>query len=587
MRLATPTILLATVLALGVTACSSSSRPNPDAGARPPTIKYGQISSGMDPTAKGPAAPIPGAKAGGTLTVLNTGGNQSLDPTDSYGLLNSSILNGMVARTLTQYQYNPKTGHETLVPDLATDLGRHNKDYTRWTFTLKKGIKFENGQTVTPQDIKFGIMRSFDRQSFPDGANYSNLYFLHGDTYTGPYGKDKGKPYDGVLINGQNITIKMSKPFPGMPYWAAFPAMGPIPQGAVSDPAKYALHPWSTGPYKFQSYTPNVSLVLVKNPYWNPKTDPVRRQLLDKIVFDLNKNATQVDQVMLEDKGDAQTSISLNNVLAADYYKFKQQASSRLATGPGTCTFFWEMDNRKITSLSVRQALGWAFPYRDYWAAAGEIPGVTLMPAQNPTPPGVVGRTPFDGLPGHKPAQTDATKAKALLQKANAVGYTIRWAYDTDDQQSVNRKNVVVKALKAAGFNPQPIASTTTTDSKITDNPNSPANVRSIEWCPDWPTGDSFLPAMFQSTDIAKNGFGSNFSAFSQPSVDKQMNAIEAMPQNQQAAAWNNLEHKIMRTWYPVIPLSYTGQVLPGGSDVEGFTEGHGYAPTWNWIWLK
>lgn len=588
--LGSTSIAVGTVAALALTAagCSGSAGAGHSANVR---LRFGAISGAMDPNAKGPAAPIPGAKKGGTLTVLNVGGTQPMDPTDSYGLVNSSVLNGMVARTLTQYYYNPKTHTQTLVPDLATNDGTHNKNYTQWTFTLKKGIKFENGQPVTPEDIKYGIERSFDRPDFPDGANYSNLYFLDGSTYTGPYGKDKGKPYNGVVIHGQSITIKMSKPFPGMPYWAAFPAMGPIPPGSASTPSKYALHPWATGPYKFAQYTPNVSLTLVKNPDWNPSTDPIRHQYFDKIVFKLNMDASQADQIMLADRGSAQTTISLNNVLAADFAQFEQKASSRLATGSVACTFFWEPDNQKITSVAVRRALAWAYPYRDAWAAQGEVPGVTLLPASNPTPPGVVGRTPFDALPGHKPAETNAAKAKAILKQAHALGYTIRWPYDTDIPQgaltSVSVKNVQVEALKAAGFNPQPVASTSSTDSSLYDNPKANINVRPIEWCPDWPTGDSFLPAMFQSTNLTKNGFGSNYSAFAQPSVDARMNAIELMPQSQQPAAWNQLERKIMSTWYPVVPLSYAGLVLPAGSDVEGFTEGGGYAPTWNTMWLK
>ncbi len=74
-----------------------------------------------------------------------------------------------------------------LVPDLATNLGTPNNDFTTWKFTLRPGIKFENGQAVTAADLKYGIERSFDRATFPGGANYSNQYFLHGDTYKGPY----------------------------------------------------------------------------------------------------------------------------------------------------------------------------------------------------------------------------------------------------------------------------------------------------------------------------------------------------------------------------------------------------------------
>ena len=54
-----------------------------------------------------------------------------------------------------------------LIPDLATDLGRPNDDFTEWTFTIREGVKYENGEEVTPEDIAYGIKRSFDRETFP------------------------------------------------------------------------------------------------------------------------------------------------------------------------------------------------------------------------------------------------------------------------------------------------------------------------------------------------------------------------------------------------------------------------------------
>ena len=89
-----------------------------------------------------------------------------------------------MTRSLTQYVYDD--GQMVLIPDLATDLGTPNDDYTEWTFTIRSGVKYENGTEVTPEDIAFGIDRSFDRTTFPEGATYSNDYFLNGDTYEGP-----------------------------------------------------------------------------------------------------------------------------------------------------------------------------------------------------------------------------------------------------------------------------------------------------------------------------------------------------------------------------------------------------------------
>ena len=96
-----------------------------------------------------------------------------------------------------------------------------------------------------------------DGKTFPNGPGlyYSNPYFLGGDTYKGPYTDPNGQQ-QAVSVDGNNIIIKMSKPFPDFPYYASFPAMGPIPTDpAVNDPAKYAQHPLATGPYKIAQYT--------------------------------------------------------------------------------------------------------------------------------------------------------------------------------------------------------------------------------------------------------------------------------------------------------------------------------------------
>ena len=44
-----------------------------------------------------------------------------------------------------------------LVPDMATDLGRPNEDNTEWTFTLKDGIKYEDGTDVKAEDVAYAI----------------------------------------------------------------------------------------------------------------------------------------------------------------------------------------------------------------------------------------------------------------------------------------------------------------------------------------------------------------------------------------------------------------------------------------------
>ena len=101
----------------------------------PSGFNPGATGNGQDPTAQGPVT-IAGAKKGGIVTVLTlTGLTTTIDPSEVYYTDTSSIMSGLITRSLTQYRYDPKSKQMILVPDLATNLGDHNDNYTKWTFT--------------------------------------------------------------------------------------------------------------------------------------------------------------------------------------------------------------------------------------------------------------------------------------------------------------------------------------------------------------------------------------------------------------------------------------------------------------------
>ena len=588
MRLNTPLVALSSLGLLALAACGGSggsSTPN----ANPSSFQGGNTGNYTDAKATGPVT-IDGAQKGGTITVLTLQGlTTTIDPSEIYYTDTSSIMSGLVTRSLTQYKYDPKSGQMILVPDLATDLGTHNDNYTKWTFTIRPGVKWENGDPVTAKEVAWGMTRCMDAATFPTGAcqYYSNVYFKGGASYKGPY-SGGAKTFSGIKVNGNKITINMAKPFPDMPYWGTFPANGPIPLGNASDPKTYKNHPLSTGPYKISKYSPSKELVLVRNPNWDPKTDPARTQYPDGYDFKTQQQSEKIDQILLADSGTGQTTLTYDNLLAPDYQKMKQTASDRLTLGGTPCTYYWAPDNRKITNKKIRQALAWAYPYKNAILAAGLIPGVTAIPASNLFPPGLPGRKAYNVL-GHGDFQTDPAKAKQLLKQAGAMGYEIKFLFRTDDAVNVKVKDAVVKALTEAGFKATPVPTTTADYSTARDNTKEDINVRAAGWCSDWPSGSTWIPNIYGSTDPNKTGsFGANYPAFSNKSVDNQINAVQKLPLDQQAAAWNAMDKSIMVKYFPLFPQYYTGVAQAHGSRIQGDNDDNTLGmPTWKDIWVS
>ena len=221
-------------------------------------------------------------------------------------------------------------------------------------------------------------------------------------------------------MNGNDITIKMSQPFPEMDYYASFPVFTGIPQ-AKDTKEEYGNHPLATGPYMFEDYKPGSSLTLVKNPNWDPATDPGRIQSVDEWVFKFGEDTAKIENTILSDTGEGQTTMSYDNITPPTYKKITADSPDRLVVGTSPCTFMWYLDMTKITDINVRKAIGYAYPYVDAWKAGGEIVGLTRVPGTTILPPGTAGRVEYDVL-GIKGQNTDPEKSQGAPEGGQRRG---------------------------------------------------------------------------------------------------------------------------------------------------------------------
>src|SRR6185436_16223784 len=129
-----------------------------------------------------------------------------------------------------------------------------------------------------------------------------------------------------------------------------------VPLGKVSDPPDYGKNILSTGPYKVESYRPAESLTLVKNDQWDPSTDPARHQYVDKWIFKFNEDQAKVDQIMLSDNTESQTSMS-NALGSNNYDRANTELGDRLVQQSSQCTSFLAPDYKAISDINVRKAI--------------------------------------------------------------------------------------------------------------------------------------------------------------------------------------------------------------------------------------
>ncbi|MCH1867388.1 ABC transporter substrate-binding protein [Nocardioides sp. CFH 31398] len=524
-----------------------------------------------DPEAQGPAEPIEGAEEGGTLNVLlplPDEGPTTLDPTAGWSVTDNSILQNLVFRSLTTFKYDYETDEMVLVPDLATDLGTPNDDFTEWTFTIKDGIRWENGDPVTAEDVAFGMKRSLSESADLQGpgTKYSKTYFAGGKDYAGPY--EDGEDFPAITVDGSDITIEMSQPFPEMDYWGSFMAMGPVPSGPEGEAPGYGNAPLATGPYKVAEFRAGEILRLERNDEWDPNTDASRHQYPDEYVFEFGQDTTASDQVMLNNTADSETTV-LTALQGSSYQQATENLGDRVVPASQACTSFWNPDYEKIDEIEVRQALAFAYPYEDAAAAAGEIPGLTRTFGEPILPPGMAGREDYEAIPGET-IETDPERARELLAEAGYEPgeYEIRFSFTNSTPEGRAAKEQIETALEDAGFATQAFGYGGSPYDVWTDPDNNiyqELNVRGVAWCSDWPSASTFIPALFES------GQEYNTGNFSEQEVDDRIGEISSLPVEEQPAAWADLDRTIRQDYFPTLTLGYLNNLFAYGERVGNF----------------
>ncbi|MEU1296479.1 ABC transporter substrate-binding protein [Streptomyces sp. NPDC005840] len=531
-----------------LTACGGSGGGGSSSGGDAPKVtgsKTMDIPVGTKADSTGPAPEVAGATKGGTIYSLEQFDMDHLDPAQIY-VSTEGAITVPIMRGLTGYKIDEKGG-VTLVGDAATDAGTSKDGGKTWSFTLKDGLKWEDGSAVTTDDVRHTFERLF-ASFITEGPRYVQQWLEGGEKYKGPY---DGKSLSSVEVDGKTVTFRLNEPRGDFNYTLAMRGYALVPKKHDTK-EKYDKRPFSCGPYKIASRSIGKSLTYTRNPHWDPKTDAIRNNYPDKYVFEFGFQPLAATDRYIADKGNDQYAVPIFNEVAAERIAqvlTNATLKKRVLTQVDTVTYYWPINTTRIKDVKVRQAINWAWPHQQLQtirggASTSEIATTILSPV---TP----GYEKFDLYGTTKKPGGDPAKAKALLKEAGKVGQKLVIAYQQSDN-AVKQAVAIKNALEAAGFtvvNKQIDKSTFYTQIGKIDNGY---DLFAAGWSPDWPNGYSVFYPCWSGENIGDGR--SNYAQLDDTSVNKAINTAATITDSEKAnKAWGAVDRQVMEL-APVVP---------------------------------
>jgi len=538
--------VVAALAALVISACSSGGSTTTSSTA-PSTTGATAFNAGITSVVN------PSTTKGGTLTMDVRGTPDSFDPGNTYyaWVLDFDHLYTM---PLFGYKSCPGSCGLTLVPDLATSMGTTSDHGLTWTVQIQPDVKFENGTVVTAADVKYAIERTYDRSVLANGPTYYQA-LLTDPSYPGPY-KDRAKNLMGLTAidvpNATTLVFDLQTPFPDLPYVLAFPSSAPVLPSADTG-TNYQLHPLSTGPYMFKSYTLNKTLVLVDNPNWNPATDPNAKQNATQIDVNLNVNQADLDNDLIANNADidaygagvgpaAQAKILSSSTLKAD------------ADNPinGFARFVYI--NTKVAPLNnihCREAVEYAADKTTMQTAwGGPVAGGQI--ASTIMPPNIVGYKSFDYYNALSQPGGDVSAAKSQLTACGQPnGFSTNMAYRDDNPQETAEATALQASLSAVGI--KLTLKGFPSGPYYTNFAGDPAYVHAHDiglagggWGADWPNGYGFLDELLNGNSIAATG-NTNIAEENNPVINNLFTKSDSLTGAARTAIWSQIDMQAMK----------------------------------------
>ena len=522
-----------------------------------------------------PTNPNEPAQRGGTFTWVIFANPASLDPQQNVSintLFPASAVYSRLFRFKNAWQPADANNKE-IQPDLA--LSAESADALTWTIKLRPGVRMQNVPPLNGRPLDADDVRAtFVKALAPTSTNRAALSMIDPDKIETP--------------SADTLVFKLKYPYAPLPKLLASATFAWIlPKEATTggfDPARRMA---GSGPFLFESFTPDVALTFKRNPDWfeqgKPYVDTVRLAIVPDAAQRMAQfTAGNLDVIGAPTQDDVPTLIQQNP---------KAEVIKNIGNGNGIMYYMLGEQSAIHQDIRIRQATSLAVDRAAYSQVFYRGQSIRTF---NVTPDLGKWAITWEEIP---PAtkqwyEFDLQKAKQLLEAAGGTKLSIKMAYPVGnpaDPQLGRQGETVFAMLKALPWN-------------ITYVP--------IDYNKDWIAGGKgygygFMPAdsmawwgLSTRTEVDDYIFGfwhststGNISRLNDPRIDAMIDkARTVLNEDERAKAYKQIQQYILENVYCL-----TGMVNGVGTTfvqprVRNYTIGDSYglgASYWAQLWLK
>lgn len=393
-------------------------------------------------TASGDAAQQSGASAaeGTDIPAVSEGHEGYLNV-----CLSADIMTADVQKTSNDYEI-PMNIYDTLVQIKVADDGSSSiepmlaeswevsEDGLTYTFHLRDDVTFQNGNAFTAEDVRY----TFNRMFTADGT--VNSSFLDQIKGADELMAGTAEELSGLeVLDDYTVRITLKEPFGAFLSALAFTACSIYDEEATEAAgADFGMVPEATvgsGPFIFESWTPNAELVLTRNDdYWNgPAQIP---GVVIRIIPDTET------QTMMYESGELDLLDLKTNPEAVD--RITETYPDQIVTGPilGVDYVFMNQNVEPLNDVRVRKAIQMAIDRQmildELYGGRGSIENGLLAT-------GMIGYN--DSLPE---IPYDPEGAMELLAEAGYPdGFTIELGSDSSDSEMRTMITEIIQSMLA------------------------------------------------------------------------------------------------------------------------------------------